>query len=469
MESSYRPSLIVLLAVVLFIPGLVSVGLRSRLPSDPSSPVVDFRRIVYGGLVVQPLSPDPQGLQKGDIVMAIQGQPVDQTISALLSPQKPVETVSRIEYTVLRDGRTLQLDAPFSVLPLTRMLMQNWSISFYLIYLQLVSILVFILRPRLPAAQLFFVVSSILFSSALVYFPGLRVDDLIYRWQLFLFLWGGVVLYGIMLAGLVHLSLIFPEPHPFLLRHPRSVLWLYVGVWLPLALYLAARWAAIVSPAGRLALTLQGTALMSLVYFPLLLISTYTCYRFRNPHEQRQMRWLMWALMISLIPYLVFTVIPSLLGLNFQLANSLLGILWCTVPTSFAIAVLHERLFDIDVIIRRTLIYSALTITLGVVYFISILLLQRFLQDITGQGQPPLAIVLSTLVIAALFTPLRRRIQNDIDRRFYRRKYDAEKLLKAFGLTVRNEVKLEMLSDRLLDMVEETMEPQSFSLWIRKM
>ena len=272
-----------------------------------------------------------------------------------------------------------------------------------------------------------------------------------------------------MLAGLVHLSLIFPEPHPFLLRHPRSALWLYIGAWLPLFIYVAARWAAIASPAGRLALTLQGTALMSLVYFPLLLISTYACYRIRNPHARRQMRWLMWALTISLVPYLVFTVIPSLLGLNSQLANSLLGILWCTVPTSFAIAVLHERLFDIDVIIRRTLIYSALTITLGVVYFISILLLQRFLQDITGQRQPPLAIVLSTLVIAALFTPLRRRIQNDIDRRFYRRKYDAEKLLKAFGLTVRNEVKLEMLSDRLLDMVEETMEPQSFSLWIRKM
>ena len=174
MESSYRPRLIVLLAVVLFIPGLVSIGLRSRLPSDPSSPVLDFRRIVYGGLVVQPLSPGPQGLHKGDIVTAIQGRPVDQYISGLLSPQRSVGSVQRITYTVLRDGYTLQLDVPLSVLPLTRMFMQNWSIYFYVIYLELVSILVFILRPRLPAAQLFFVVSTILFSSALVYFPGLR-------------------------------------------------------------------------------------------------------------------------------------------------------------------------------------------------------------------------------------------------------------------------------------------------------
>jgi hypothetical protein len=177
---------------------------------------------------------------------------------------------------------------------------------------------------------------------------------------------------------------------------------------------------------------------------------------------------MMWSLVISLVPYLVFTVIPSLLGMNFQLANPLLGLLWCTVPTSFAIAVLRERLFDIDVIIHRTLIYSALTVTLGAIYFFSILLLQGIFQVFTGQHQPPLATVLSTLMIAALFTPLRRRIQNDIDRRFYRRKYDAEKMLKAFGLTVRNEVELEKLTERLLDVVEETMEPQSLSLWIGK-
>jgi hypothetical protein len=469
MVSSYRPSLIVVLAVVLLIPGLVSIGLRSRLPSDPAAPLVDFRQIVQGGLAVQPLVPDSGGLQKGDIVMAIQGQSVDLYVQNLISRQKPLPATNEIEYTLLRQGHQLKVEVPLSVVPPTHMFVQNWSIYFYLIYLVIVSLVVFILRPRLPAARQFFMVSTLLISSALVYFPGLRADDLLYRWQVILFMWGAVILYGIMLAGLVHNSLVFPKTHPFLEKHPRLAWLIYLGVWLPLGLYIAARWASIVSPAGRLALIIQGTTLMSLIYFPLLLVTTSLHYRIRAPEEKRQMRWLMWALMISLIPYLIFSVIPSLLGFNNQITNSFLGILWCTVPTSYAIAVLHERLFDIDVIIRRTLIYTALTVTLGAVYFISILLLQRLLQDLTGQGQSPLAIVLSTLVIAALFTPLRRRIQNDIDRRFYRRKYDAEKLLKAFGLTVRNEVKLEMLSDRLLDMVEETMEPQRFSLWIRKM
>jgi hypothetical protein len=468
MANSYRPSLVALLALLLLLPGLVFIILRSTIPGDPSIPIIDFLRVVPGGLVVKPLSPDPQGLQKGDIVTAIQGRPVDQHIQGLFSRREPDRPADQIEYAVLRDGRALRLEAPLETLSVMRMVRENWSIYFYLVYLELISLFVFVLRPRLPAARLFFIVSTIIFSSALVYFPGLRVDEILSPRQLLLYMWGAVVLYGIMLAGLVHLSLIFPKPHPILLQHPKWVPWIYIAAWLPMGLYLLARWAPIVSPAGRLVLILQGGTLMSLVYTPLVLFTTYSHYRIRSPQEKRQMRWLMWSLTISLVPYLVFTQLPSLLGMNFELATPLLGILWCTVPTSFAIAVLYERLFDIDVIIRRTLIYSALTITLGVVYLLSILLLQKFFARFTGANQSPLVIVLSTLVIAALFTPLRRRIQKDIDRRFYRRKYDAEKMLKAFGLTVRNEVKLEMLSDRLLDVVEETMEPQSLTLWIRK-
>ncbi len=407
-------------------------------------------------------------MQKGDIVTAIQGRAIDSFISDLFSPQNLGGPADRIEYSVQRGEQILKLETTLVALPLSKMLRQNWSIFFYLIYLELVSLLVFILRPRLAAAQLYFVVSTMLFSSALTYFPGLKVDELLYRRQLVLYLWGSVVLFGVQLASLVHLSLIFPKRHPLLERHPRLVLWIYLAVWLPMFLYVAARWTESISPAGRLTLILQGSTIMGAIYFPLLLFATYSSYRTGSAREKRQLRWLMWSLMISLVPYLAFSILPSILGFYFQLPNSLVGILWCTVPTSFAIAVLRERLFDIDVIIRRTLIYSALTITLGVVYLLSILLLQRVFGRFTGANQSPLVIVLSTLVIAALFTPLRRRIQKDIDRRFYRRKYDAEKMLKAFGLTVRNEVKLEMLSDRLLDVVEETMEPQSLTLWIRK-
>jgi hypothetical protein len=137
-------------------------------------------------------------------------------------------------------------------------------------------------------------------------------------------------------------------------------------------------------------------------------------------------------------------------------------------PVAIGMAVLRHRVWDIDLIIRRTLVYSLLTASLTLVYFINVVLLQELSQLITGQDQPPVATVLSTLAIAALFTPLRRRIQTFIDRRFYRRKYDAERVLDAFSATLRDDVDLDHLTNSILGAVEETMQPAHVSLWLRE-
>jgi hypothetical protein len=136
------------------------------------------------------------------------------------------------------------------------------------------------------------------------------------------------------------------------------------------------------------------------------------------------------------------------------------------VPLSLSIGVLRYRLYDIDIIINRALVYGALTAMLVALYFGGIVVLQRVFVFLTGQ-QSTLAVVASTLLIAALFTPLRRRIQSFIDRSFYRRKYDARKTLEAFSAKLRDETDLEALNNDLVGVVRETMQPAHVSLWLR--
>lgn len=135
------------------------------------------------------------------------------------------------------------------------------------------------------------------------------------------------------------------------------------------------------------------------------------------------------------------------------------------LPIAIGMAILKYRLYDIDLIIRRTLLYSILTAMLALIYFGSIVLLQLLFGTVTGEFSP-VEIAISTLAIAFLFTPLRRGLQDFIDRRFYRRKYDTAHALQAFGLAARNEVELDKLSDELLSVISETMQPTQVSLWL---
>jgi hypothetical protein len=138
------------------------------------------------------------------------------------------------------------------------------------------------------------------------------------------------------------------------------------------------------------------------------------------------------------------------------------------VPIAVGFAVLKYRLYNIDLLINRTLVYGALTVTLAFVYFGGVATTQATFRALSGQEQQPqLAVVVSTLAIAALFNPLRRRIQGFIDRRFYRKKYDARKTLEAFSAKLRDETDLEALENDLVGVVRETMQPEHASLWLR--
>ena len=155
----------------------------------------------------------------------------------------------------------------------------------------------------------------------------------------------------------------------------------------------------------------------------------------------------------------------SLLG---ALLENVMVLSFAGVPVAIGFAVLKYRLYEIDIIINRTLVYGALTATLVALYFGSVTTTQAIFRALSGQEeQPQLAVVVSTLVIAALFNPLRHRMQGFIDRRFYRKKYDAAKTLEAFSSKLRDETDLDALSDDLVGVVKETMQPAHVSLWLR--
>jgi hypothetical protein len=169
-----------------------------------------------------------------------------------------------------------------------------------------------------------------------------------------------------------------------------------------------------------------------------------------------------WVLLRSIFPWLAQ---PGSFS-NVFFGTVLWALLFNCIPLSIGIAMLRYRLWDIDILINRTLVYGSLTSLLALLYFGLIFALQSLFQGMFHQNNA-VAIVVSTLVIAALFQPLRHRIQAIIDRRFYRRKYDAAKTLEAFSATLRNEVDLNQLRAELVAVVQETMQPAHVSLWLR--
>ncbi|RPI85495.1 MAG: hypothetical protein EHM41_10755 [Chloroflexi bacterium] len=189
--------------------------------------------------------------------------------------------------------------------------------------------------------------------------------------------------------------------------------------------------------------------------------------RFRNASavERRQIKWLLYACGIFGVVYSFNLAVGGNPGPLFDIADMLFVLSMMTLPITIAVAILRHRLFDIDIIIRKTLIYALITGMLALTYFGSVVILQTLFTLLMGE-QSTLAIVISTLAIAALFTPLRRRVQSLIDWRFYRQKYDTEKVLTAFARRIRDETNLDALSTDLLGIVSETMQPESVSLWM---
>jgi hypothetical protein len=209
-----------------------------------------------------------------------------------------------------------------------------------------------------------------------------------------------------------------------------------------------------------------------------LIAQAYRFWRVSAPTERQQAKWATLGLIgpILTVGWWVFVMVPQeisspvsesgarvFVSIASMVVTSVAPLL---LPLGISVSIFRYRLWDIDLIIRRTLQYSLLTGLLALIYFGGVLIFQGVFSSLTENSDSPVIIVISTLAIAALFTPLRRRVQDFIDRRFYRKKYNAEQALAQFAATARDEVDMEKLTTALLNVVEETMQPEKVSLWL---
>ncbi len=456
--------LVLAVALGLVLLSTIQVIYRFTLPTDGWS--------VYFSDLEQPdwiydrnLTGTPSPLQQDDTLLAVDGQSM-RGLATNISSSPPANWIAgrSVQMTVLREGRELSFAVPVVRWTLAAWWRYNISdidrlVDFLgALTLFAIGLFTFLKRPAVPSAYALLILSAAFFSSSI---SGSLPDGLSVQFDppaFFAVSFFSYAIFGTLLApSLLTFTLLFPRPKQIIQRHPWLALLPY-GLGLVILAALIAGAAAAVGWFGTMGMILASIA--SLVH------SGFTQ---RDAVSRAQLRWavggFVFGLALALMTFPVAfgwvtnPVLGRLMGLGVSIGFTVVGI-------SLAIAVLRYRLYDIDVIIRKTLVYAVLSALLALVYLGSVVLLQQLFEGLSGQ-QSPVAIVVSTLLIAALFTPLRRRVQDFIDRRFYRQRYDAQKVLVAFSQTARDEVELEALTAELLRVVEETMRPEQVSLWLK--
>ena len=451
-------TLVVLVTVILASLGLIVY--RFTLPTDGWEVIETDPGMAQSGVMfVQNHLGVTSELQAGDLLLDVRGVPFAELGHTKL-PGDAWKAGRTITYRVQRGGQAIEV-----TVPLVRWRLRSaWAGTdrfivivglFALIIPLAVSIFTVSRRPNDRAAWALLVLFVVLPTSYAFYVPWSGVADFVdpvAKLSLGAFI---VSQFSLLLPpSLLRFSLVFPQPKPVLRRHP----WLeYVPyaiglVVLPLIPLTngAVGWLwTIASVVGTIA---------SLIHSAII---------HRDSVSRAQMAWGVGGFVLGLAMFM--TAYPDFAALlpedwyDAVSAFSLLG--FAVIGVTLSIAILRYRLFDIDVIIRRTLIYSVVTALLTLVFFGGVSLLQGLFSALTAE-RSELAIVISTLTIAALFTPLRNRVQQAVDRVFYRRSYDAQQALEAFSQTMRDEVDLERMTANLVQAVEDTMQPDHIGLWL---
>ena len=453
-----RSSWLILLLVVLSLSyTILDLAYRFTLPTDGWE--VNEGSNPIGFTYTNNMLGNPSPIESGDHVIALEGITADWEIiphSHML--QEKWQEGATLEYTIVRDGEQVHISVT-----LVNWQFGKWVTAILRNPVVLLGILsdavlvslagfVFFRRPGNPAAGAFLIFITILASAQ---YSGTLPSgfstwiDPVANFMSSRLNW---IFLGVLFPfALIRFALVFPRPKPIQQRYP----------WLSYAAGVFGLILLLFFPDNPLWFWFVFSLFLSVA----ILIHNY--FTMQDTVSRAQMRWGLGGFIIGfgMLALMFLAGTSGLIEFSPEFFNMVFAFAITVMGAMVGLAILRYRLFDVDVIIRKTLIYAALTIALALVYFGGVILLQSAFEAITGQ-QSPVAIVISTLLIAALFNPLRGRIQNAIDRRFFRRKYDAEKTLASFAVSARDETDLDALASDLVRVVQETMQLEKVGLWV---
>lgn len=461
----------------------LSVGFITLHLSTPS----DGARLQRGntlftsqGAILSPYTKDNSLLKDGDILVAVQQISIKSRAEAFFTPvalPKDWKIGKSIEYTLIREGKEVKINVAQVQLPLRAILAENWGLILFILVSQGVSGFIFFQKRADPAAQAFFIWA---FSGSHSYSWAffLQASDLVGGVGFWAFRLAATGLWLVFWVAEIHMLLVFPRP----LLTPKTVrktlLLLYASPFVLFGSYVGAAFLLVPDILTWWNTWSNGEFIIAAIYtLPAVVLMFVQYTTARSYADKKKVRLLIYGALVSTFLGQVLYFLPGLfLNRTFLNPNGL-GLVGFPFIFGIAIAIWRYHLFDIDVIIRKTMVYSILTTLLGLLYFGGVALLQNIVSTYgraTDASFPVSAypssiiIVLTTLAIAILFNPLRRRIQEFIDRRFYRQKYDAEKALAGFAEITRGQTDIDSLISGMTDLVQITLQPESTSLWIKK-
>ncbi len=445
------------IAFLLLTLGATFVVMRLITPYDDARLQPGVKNIWHSnGIVISPLDQQTNGLQKGDLVVAVNGRSLESFAQSLFDWSAPRPQWNRgqtLMYTVVRDGRTLDVAVIPTSYPLSAIFAEEWGAIVFAISILLITGFIFFKRPDESSARVLFLGAAGM-ASSIIWVFGLQISDIVGAVGWWLYIAGTAVGYPLMFMTMLHLSLVFPQPHPIILRWRWLIPLIYLVPYSILLATMIIRRVTAVSTLQWLATIGSAAGPIQLVCVILAIIIHARNYgSLRDPISRRQLRWVLFAVSVAGITGIVFGVIPELVMGHALLSWSVLALFGLLVPLALGFAILRYRLFDIDVIINRAVVYLTLTAIVVGIYVLVVGYLGALFH-----ARNDLAIsLIATGLVAVVFQPLRQRLQRGINRMMYGERDDPYVVLSRLGQRLEAAYAPESVLPTIVETVAQTL------------